>query len=91
MAVIYNGPTKFEMFKQKIWALPFLRIAVFAAIVAIVVFVVMFALVITEKIERHIATMLCGAAALIFVLCHVAWTSEPIRTASSLSAPEENT
>lgn len=36
MAVIYNGPTKFEMFKQKIWALPFLRIAVFAAIVAIV-------------------------------------------------------
>ena len=38
-----------------------------AAIVAIVVFVVMFALVITEKIERHIATLLCGAAALVFV------------------------
>jgi len=38
-----------------------------AAIVAIVIFVIMFALVITEKIERHIATLLCGAAALIFV------------------------
>ena len=38
-----------------------------AAIVAIAIFVVMFALVITEKIERHIATLLCGAAALIFV------------------------
>ena len=38
-----------------------------AAIVAIVIFVVMFALVITEKIERHIATLLCGAAALVFV------------------------
>ncbi len=38
-----------------------------AQIVAIAIFVVMFALVITEKIEKHITTLVCGAAVMIFV------------------------
>lgn len=38
-----------------------------AQILAAVIFVVMFALIITERIERHIATLLCALATLIFV------------------------
>ena len=38
-----------------------------ASIVAIIIFIVMFLLVITEKIEKHITTLCCGALALIFV------------------------
>ena len=37
-------------------------------ILAVSVFVLMFALIITEKIERHIVTLLCGAATIILVL-----------------------
>lgn len=38
-----------------------------ASIVAIVIFVAMFILIITEKIEKHITTLCCGALTLIFV------------------------
>ncbi len=38
-----------------------------ASYIAIAIFVVMFALVITERIEKHITTLLCGAAVMIFV------------------------
>ncbi len=38
-----------------------------ASIVAIIIFIVMFLLVITEKIEKHITTLCCGALTLIFV------------------------
>ena len=38
-----------------------------AQIVAIAIFVIMFALVITEKIEKHITTLVCGAAVMVFV------------------------
>ncbi len=38
-----------------------------ASIVAIIIFVAMFLLVITEKIEKHITTLCCGALTLIFV------------------------
>ncbi|MBQ3093783.1 MAG: anion permease [Clostridia bacterium] len=38
-----------------------------AQIVATSIFIIMFALVITEKIERHLATLLCGAATLLLV------------------------
>ena len=37
-------------------------------ILAVSVFVLMFALIITEKIERHIVTLLCGLATIIFVM-----------------------
>ncbi len=36
-------------------------------IVAVSIFVIMFALVITEKIEKHITTLICGAAMLLLV------------------------
>lgn len=38
-----------------------------AQILAVVIFLVMFGFIITEKIERHYATLACGAATLIFV------------------------
>lgn len=38
-----------------------------ASIVAIVIFVAMFILIITEKIEKHITTLCCGVLTLIFV------------------------
>lgn len=38
-----------------------------ASIVAIIIFVAMFLLIITEKIEKHITTLCCGALTLIFV------------------------
>ena len=38
-----------------------------ASIVAIIIFVAMFILIITEKIEKHITTLCCGALTLIFV------------------------
>ena len=38
-----------------------------AQIVAICIFVIMFGLVITEKIEKHITTLVCGAAVMLFV------------------------
>lgn len=38
-----------------------------ASIVAIVIFVAMFILIITEKIKKHITTLCCGALTLIFV------------------------
>ncbi len=38
-----------------------------ASIIAIIIFVVMFILVITEKIEKHITTLCCGGLALIVV------------------------
>ncbi len=38
-----------------------------AQIVAVCIFVIMFALVITEKIEKHITTLVCGAAVMLFV------------------------
>ncbi len=61
-----------------------------AQIVAIVIFLVMFALVITEKIEKHITTLVCGAAVMLFVFgfCqgwdfHMMWETlsfEPLAT-----------
>ncbi|MBQ4617425.1 MAG: anion permease [Clostridia bacterium] len=36
-------------------------------IVALVIFLIMFALVITEKIEKHITTLICGGAMMLFV------------------------
>ena len=41
--------------------------ALAAQIAAISIFVIMFGLVITEKIEKHITTLVCGAAVLLFV------------------------
>lgn len=38
-----------------------------AQIVAVCIFVIMFGLVITEKIEKHITTLVCGAAVMLFV------------------------
>ncbi len=38
-----------------------------AQIAAVIIFIIMFGLVITEKIERHIITLLCGVLTLIFV------------------------
>ena len=38
-----------------------------AAIVAIIIFLVMFVMVVTEKIEKHYVTMGCGALMLIVV------------------------
>ncbi|MBE6764054.1 MAG: citrate transporter [Ruminococcaceae bacterium] len=38
-----------------------------AQIVAICIFVIMFGLVITEKIEKHITTLVCGAAVMLLV------------------------
>lgn len=38
-----------------------------ASIVAIIIFVAMFILIITEKIEKHITTLCCGVLTLIFV------------------------
>ncbi len=38
-----------------------------AQIVAVCIFVIMFALVITEKIEKHITTLVCGAAVMLLV------------------------
>lgn len=38
-----------------------------AQIIAVAIFVIMFALVITEKIEKHITTLLCGGAMLVLV------------------------
>ncbi len=36
-------------------------------ILAVLVFVLMFALIITEKIERHLATLLCGLMTIVLV------------------------
>lgn len=38
-----------------------------AQIVSVVIFVLMFALIVTDKIERHIVTLVCGLATLILV------------------------
>lgn len=38
-----------------------------AQVLAVLIFVVMFALIISEKIERHIVTLVCGLATLVFV------------------------
>lgn len=38
-----------------------------AQIIAVVIFVIMFGLVITEKIEKHLTTLLCGVAMLLLV------------------------
>lgn len=38
-----------------------------AQILAVVIFLVMFVLIVTEKVERHIVTILCGALTLILV------------------------
>jgi Na+/H+ antiporter NhaD/arsenite permease-like protein len=38
-----------------------------AAILAVIIFVVMFLLIITEKIERHIVTLVCGLLTLVLV------------------------
>ena len=42
-----------------------------AQIVAIVIFVAMFLLLVTEKLERHITTMICGAVTVVgvFIIC----------------------
>ncbi|MBR4953779.1 MAG: citrate transporter, partial [Oscillospiraceae bacterium] len=42
-----------------------------AQIVAIVIFVAMFLLLVTERIERHIVTMVCGALTVVavFIVC----------------------
>ncbi len=42
-----------------------------AQIVAVVIFVLMFVLLVTEKIERHIVTMVCGALTVVavFIIC----------------------
>ena len=47
-----------------------------AQIVAVVIFVLMFVLLVTEKIERHIVTMACGIATVIgvFIICMKNWT-----------------
>ena len=37
-------------------------------VLAVVIFVAMFALIISEKIERHIVTIFCGILTLIIVL-----------------------
>ncbi len=50
-----------------------------AQIVAVVIFIAMFVLLVTEKIVRHIVTMLCGALSVVavFIICmgdiHGAW------------------
>ena len=38
-----------------------------AQIIAIIIFLVMFALIISDKIERHIVTLCCACATLIVV------------------------
>lgn len=38
-----------------------------AQIVAIAIFVIMFGLIVLDKIERHVVTLVCGAATLLFV------------------------
>ena len=38
-----------------------------AQILAVIIFVVMFALIITEKIERHIVALFCGLMTLVLV------------------------
>jgi len=47
-----------------------------AQIVAVVIFVLMFVLLVTERIERHIVTMACGIATVIgvFIICMKNWT-----------------
>ncbi len=42
-----------------------------AQVLAVIIFIVMFVLIVTERIERHIATLLCGCATffLVFGLC----------------------
>ena len=47
-----------------------------AQIIAVVIFVAMFALLITEKIERHIVTMACGILMVIgvFLICMKDWS-----------------
>ena len=56
-------------------------------IVAIVIFVIMFALVITEKIEKHITTLVCGAAMMLFVFgfC-MGWNFEMMWSVLSLES-----
>lgn len=38
-----------------------------AQILAVIIFVAMFALIVTEKIERHIVTLVCGLLVLVLV------------------------
>lgn len=47
-----------------------------AQIIAVIIFVAMFVLLVTEKIERHIVTMACGILMVIgvFVICMKDWT-----------------
>ncbi len=49
--------------------------AMAAQIVAIVIFVAMFLLLVSEKIERHIVTMVCGALTVVgvFIICMGEW------------------
>lgn len=46
-----------------------------AQILAIIIFVVMFLLLVSEKIERHIVTMVCGALTVVgvFIICLGEW------------------
>lgn len=43
------------------------KIRMLAQVTAVIIFVVMFALIITEKIERHYTTLICGLATLVLV------------------------
>ncbi len=43
------------------------EIEMFAEIVAVVIFIAMFVLIVSEKIERHIITLVCAALTIIFV------------------------
>ena len=49
-----------------------------AQILATVIFVVMFVLIVLDKIERHIVTLLCGALTLILVFGLVMRSPEAI-------------
>ena len=38
-----------------------------AQMMAVIIFVLMFLLIITEKVERHVVTLVCGFLTLLFV------------------------